>query len=126
MKRRYRSFGLRRLEDQALRAVASCAPVTRTSKISGLITKRREISKAKFAIPEERRFPIPDAYHAQLAITHLLRVAGRMRSQGILPAGTPHARATARKVLAAVRKNWPGVYACEKSTVDEVKDVYRL
>jgi hypothetical protein len=67
-------------------------------------------------LPKIRRYPIHDAYHAMLALTHLLRVGGRHGAR------TTEARA----VLAAVRKRWPAVISCEKDLVTKIRKVHKL
>lgn len=77
----------------------------------------RELMPEKaFAIPESRTFPIHDAYHATSALSHLLRIAGRHGSQP----------AVAKKVLQAVHKRWPDVYACESDLVAKIRKVHHL
>ena len=116
------SYGRRQLARATAEALSACSAVPRTKKVSSLITERRRMSPAKFAIPEERAYPIHDAYHAKLAIAHLVRSAGRHPGLRVSPPG----RATARKVLSAVRQHWPEVYGCESDLIHRVKDLYRL
>jgi hypothetical protein len=70
---------------------------------------------SQFAIPETRRYPIHDEYHATLALSHLLRTAGH----GAKPRD-------ARQVLSAVRRRWPAVYACESDLVTKVRRAHKL
>lgn len=56
--------------------------------------KRKSLSKASFAIPEKRKYPIHDKAHARNA---LARVAQH---------GTP---AEKRRVRAAVRRKYPSI-----------------
>jgi hypothetical protein len=93
-----------------------CIPAPRTKKVGKKKAERAKLPKALYAIPEERRFPIHDPYHATLALSHLLRSAGR---HGADPT-------TARKVLAAVRKHWPEVIACEQDLVTKIKKRHKL
>jgi hypothetical protein len=72
-----------------------------------------------FAVPETKSYPIPDRYHAELALTALLRVAGR---HGV----TPEGKRTAKEVLAAVRRRFPVVYHGEETTVNKIIRKYRL
>lgn len=67
--------------------------------------------ESSFAIPETRSYPIPDAYHAKLALSALMRVYGRHGSDPV----------SARKVLAAVKHRFPGVYLCESMLVSKIK-----
>jgi hypothetical protein len=69
-----------------------------------------------FALPNERRYPIHDAYHAELALTHLLRSAGR---HGANPG-------VARKVLAAVNKRWPNVVSCHVDLVAKIRKAHGI
>lgn len=69
----------------------------------------------KFALQDSRRYPIHDEYHATLALSHLLRT---MRF-GPRPA-------EAKEVLAAVRRRWPAVYACEGDLVAKIKRAHKL
>jgi hypothetical protein len=117
---------LKSIESEAMRfgtlaahAHVACTPVRRTRKVAHKITRRRKMSGRLFAIPESRKFPIPDAYHAELALTHLMRIVGR---HGL---HTSY-KAEARKVLSAVKKHWPSVYACEADLVRKIKKEYKL
>ena len=65
------------------------------------------------------RFPIPDAYHAKLALSALERIAGRHGT------GQPY-KTEARKVLSAVKKRFPHVYACEGPLVAAIRARYSL
>lgn len=88
-----------------------CVPARRTVKLPSKLSARRRLPAQVFALPEERRYPLPDAYHATLALSFLVRVAGR---HGPRPE-------EARKVLSAVRHYWPDVYKCEADLVAEAK-----
>jgi hypothetical protein len=72
-----------------------------------------------FAVPETRGYPIPDPYHAELALTALLRVVGR---HGV----TPEGRRTAKEVLRAVHKRYPAVYFAEHNVVEKIRRKYHL
>jgi hypothetical protein len=98
------------------RKIGVCIPTSKTKKVGRKKAERAKLPKKLYAIPEGRRFPIHDAYHATLALSHLLRSAGR---HGADPT-------TARKVLAAVRKHWPEVTACEKDLVGKIKKKHGL
>jgi hypothetical protein len=100
----------------AARKIKVCIPAPRTKKVGKKKAERAKLAKELYAIPEGRRFPIHDPYHATLALSHLLRSAGR---HGADPA-------TARKVLAAVRKHWPEVIACEQDLVGKIKKKHGL
>lgn len=106
---RKKSTGRRRSKGR--QRSSGCVPAKRTVKVPRLLTKRRSLPAAAFALPEERRYPIPDEYHATLALSFLVRTAGR---HGPRPE-------EARKVLSAVRHYWPGVYRCEADLVAEAK-----
>ena len=93
--------------------------VHRTKAIPNRVGVRRRMPASKFTVPETRSFPIPDAYHAELALTALLRVAGR---HGVSAEG----RRTAREVLAAVRHKFPSIYSREEEVVAEIHDRYGL
>ncbi len=103
----------------AAHAHAACAPTRKTKKVARKITQRRKVPGSLFAIPSTRKFPIHDAYHAKLALTHLARMIGR---HGL----HVEYKAEARKVLAAVKKHWPSVFACEQDLVTKLKKEYRL
>jgi hypothetical protein len=91
----------------------------KTKKLPSRIKGRRKLPSEIFVFPEERSFPIPDAHHAGLALSALMRMAGR---HGV----DSTSRVKARKVLAAVKKRFPGVYAGEADIVAAVKRRYRL
>ncbi len=93
-----------------------CEPASRTAKFPRKITERRKAPGKIFALPERRAYPIHDSYHATLALSHLLRTAGRHGPQ-------PEA---ARRVLAAVRKHWPQVCGCEQAMVAQIKRAHGL
>jgi hypothetical protein len=96
--------------------IIACIPAPRTKKVGKKKAQRAALPKKIYAITEGRRFPIHDPYHATLALSFLLRTAGR---HGPMPA-------TARKVLAAVRKHWPEVVACEQDLVRKIKKAHKL
>jgi hypothetical protein len=104
----------------AAHAHAACTPVRKTRKVARRVTQRRKLPGRIFAIPESRKFPIHDAYHANLALGHLMRMVGR---HGL---HAEYKSDEARKVLSAVRKHWPSVYACEADLVRRIKKEYRL
>jgi len=103
---------------------ASCVPVHRTKAVPRKTTSRRKI-KGPFVFPAKKgtnlrpRFPVPDAYHAKLALGALLRIAGRHGTSA------PY-KAEARKVLSTVKHKYPHVYACEAPLVRAVKHRYGL
>ncbi len=107
---RHRSRPARRRSTSRSRAI-KCVPAKRSKKIPRLKTRRRSLPAGAFALPETRRYPIPDAYHATLALTFLLRTIGR---HGPRPD-------EAKKVLSAIRHFWPDVYDCEYDLVSEIK-----
>jgi len=49
----------------------------KTKKLPSRIKGRRKLPSEIFVFPEERSFPIPDAHHAGLALSALMRMAGR-------------------------------------------------
>jgi len=93
--------------------------IHRTKAIPNRVGIRRRMPASAFAVPETHAYPIPDAYHAELALTALLRVVGR---HGVSAEG----RRTAREVLAAVRHKFPRVYQKEQEIVAEIHDQYGL
>jgi len=52
-------------------------PIHRTKAIPNRVSVRRRMPGSAFAVPETKSYPIPDAYHAELALTALLRVVYR-------------------------------------------------
>lgn len=92
-------------------------PATRTKALSGKITSRRKMSGHEFVFPDGRRYPIPDAYHATLALSSLLRTAGR---HGV----TPESRRDARKVIAVVCKRFPSVCEGEGDLLEKIRRTY--
>jgi hypothetical protein len=92
-------------------------PARRTGKVPRKITARRRVAPGKFVFPETRGFPIPDPYHATLALSSLMRIAGR---HGV----TSESRARAHEVLRAVRERFPRVYAGERDLVAEINRAY--
>jgi hypothetical protein len=97
-----------------LATLEACPAVPRTTLTPAV---RAQLPRRLFADPFGRRYPIHDEYHAKLALTHLLRVAGRHGSFD---------RATAATVLDAVKKRWPDVYRCEADLVSRIKRLYKL
>lgn len=91
----------------------------RTKAVPNRVATRRRMPARVFAVPETKSYPIPDAYHAELALTALLRVVGRHGK-------SPEGRRTAREVLAAVRRRYPGVYRREELVVEKVQRKYDL
>ncbi len=93
------------------RSPAACVPTRRTAPVPRLQTRRRSLPRGAFALPEKRSYPIPDAYHATLALTYLLRTVARHgpRSED------------AKKVLSAIRHFYPDVYDCEFDLVSRIK-----
>lgn len=106
----------KKFDDLANRAYLACTPAHKTKKIPRKLSARRKLSAATFVFRKERRFPIHDAYHATLALSHLVRIAGRTG---------PHP-ATAKKVLSAVKRYWPGVYACESALIKKIRKLHQL
>lgn len=96
--------------------LAAPAPAKSGRKLGPRVADRRQEPAGDFALPRTRRYPIYDAYHASLALTHLLRVA---KTHG------PR-QADARVVLAAVKKRWPGVIACEGDLVSKIRKAHKL
>jgi|WetSurMetagenome_2_1015567.scaffolds.fasta_scaffold256698_2 hypothetical protein len=95
----------------AIRRGTKTVPAHRTKAVP---SRRQAMRASDFAIPEDRSYPIPDAYHATLALGALLRSAGR---HGV----SSNFRSRARKVLAAVRSRFPGVYRGEADLVAKVR-----
>lgn len=93
--------------------------VHRTKAIPNRVGVRCRMPESAFAVPETRSFPIPDAYHAELALTALLRIEGHY---GV----TTEGKRTAREVLAAVRHKFPAIYAREERVVAEIHDRYTI
>ena len=87
-----------------------CDATKRTPKLSK--RKRADLPLSEYAIPGRRAYPIPDEYHATLALQSLIRVAGRHGPR----------KNDARKVILAVKRRWPGVYICEFDLVCEAAD----
>ncbi|HAW11220.1 MAG TPA: hypothetical protein DCX12_09215 [Chloroflexi bacterium] len=81
------------------------------------MSARRRFAPGEFIFPETRGFPIPDPYHATLALSSLMRIAGR---HGV----SSESRARARAVLEAVRERFPQVYAGERELVAEIHRAY--
>jgi hypothetical protein len=115
MKVRKMDFG----EMAAHAHAAACQIAGRTDKVARSLAARMQMKPGKFAIPRERKFPIHDIYHAKLALSHLMRMIGR---HGL----HPNYKAEAKKVLAAVKRHWPSVYACEADLVKEIRKAYKL
>jgi hypothetical protein len=95
---------------------AACIAAHKTRRVSRRISARRDMPAGQFALPASRRYPIHDEYHATLALSHLLRTVGRTGPQPV----------EAKQVLSAVRRRWPGVYACEADLVKKVKRTHKL
>lgn len=91
----------------------------RTKAIPARVSVRRRMPSKVFAVPETKSYPIPDEYHAELALTALLRVVGR---HGV----TAEGKRTAREVLRAVRHKFPRIYQREQDVVAEIHDQYGL
>lgn len=105
------------------RYYAACTPVHRTAAVPRNPVARRHF-RGPFIFPAKGagtkpRFPVPDAYHAKLAIAMLRRIAGHYGT------AEPY-KSEARKVLAWVRRHYPDVYACERDVVEHVKREFRL
>ena len=94
-----------------LNHAAATACVSKLSRQS-----RKRMHASTFAVPETRSYPIPDAYHARLALSALMRVHGRHGAD-------PNA---ARKVLAAVRQKFPIVYRSESMLVFKIKSAHHV
>ena len=91
----------------------------KTRAIPKRVAARKKLAPGDFVFPDEMAYPIPDAYHAGLALQALIRTVGRH--------GVDHgSRVRALKVLKAVRRRFPGIYGGEHNLVDEVKLRYRL
>lgn len=101
---------------EAINLYPVCGPAERTTGFPRKASERKRAPSKIFALPEKRAYPIHDSYHATLALAHLLRTAGRHGPQ-------PEA---ARRVLAAVRRHWPGVYGCEQAMVARIKRAHGL
>lgn len=71
----------------------------RTEAIPSRVGVRRRMPARTFAVPETRGYPIPDPYHAELALTALLRVVGR---HGV----TPEGKRTAKIPIEFSGKTW--------------------
>lgn len=91
----------------------------KTKAIPKRVKVRRSLPPSDFVFPKERAYPIPDAYHAGLALQALIRTAGRH--------GTDFdSRVRALKVLKAVKRRFPGIYEGESNLVDKVRRIYRI
>lgn len=101
----------------AMKRGSRVVPAKRTRALPGRITQRRKVSGREFVFPEDRRYPIPDAYHATLALSSLLRTAGR---HGV----TSRSREDARKVLEVVCDRFPSVCEGESDLVEQVRRTY--
>jgi hypothetical protein len=108
----------RALEREAYNAYAACMPVKRTKKVPSRVAGRRAMPSAMFAIPGERKFPLKDPYHAKLALTSLMRIAGRHGATGY--------KTEAKKVLSAVRRHYPQVFGCEKPLVSKIRRTFGI
>ena len=91
----------------------------KTKAIPKRVKVRRALPAGEFVFPEERAYPIPDAYHAGLALQALIRTAGR---HGV----DFDSRCRALKVLKAVRRRFPGIYRGEGNLVEGIKRIYRI
>jgi hypothetical protein len=95
----------------------ACLVLTHVERISRRPSVSKSLPSEKFAIPETRQFPIHDEGHAKMAIAHLLRQAGLYGPKPEL----------ARRVLAAIKRQWPAVYRCERSRlVKDAKNAHRI
>lgn len=92
-------------------------PATRTRALPGKVTSRRKLPGHEFVFPDDRRYPIPDAYHATLALSSLLRTAGR---HGV----TSQSRRDARKVISVVCERFPSVCEGEGDLIEKVRRTY--
>lgn len=99
-------------------AAKLCKPARKTSRRT---SSRNKQPASDFALPG-KRYPLYDAYHATLALSHLLRVAGRHGPRK----NKASRKKEARLVIRAVRKRWPGVYACEGDLLAKVRKAHRL
>ena len=91
----------------------------KTKAIPKRVKLRRLLPPHEFVFPKERAYPIPDAYHAGLALQALIRTAGR---HGV----NQSSRIRALKVLESVKDCFPGIYAGEGNLVKEVKRIYGI
>jgi hypothetical protein len=91
----------------------------KTKAIPKRVAVRRRLPASDYVFPDDEAYPIPDAYHAGLALQALLRTAGR---HGI----DEPSRERASKVLGAVRKRFPGIYDGEHNLVVAVRRRYGL
>lgn len=103
---------------------AVCEPVKRTKALPRLTKKRRKVRGAAFVYKGNEagtrpRFPLPNPYHAKLALVSLLRIAGRHGT------GEPY-RTEARKVLQAIKKKFPNVYGCELDVVASIAEKFNI
>ena len=96
------------------RLFAECLPLVETRRVSRRTDVRRKMHPQAFALPSERKYPIHDAHHAELALTHLYRAAAKSGPD----------RKTARKVLNAVSKRWPNVFKAHTALVDKIRKAH--
>lgn len=75
--------------------------------------------------PVERRYPIPDAYHAMKALAFLLRTYGRQWEKAD-DDEREDLRWEAKQVLKAVKKKFPRIYKCENDLVTKIRHQYEL
>jgi len=97
-----------------VRSQIQCVPAPRTAAIPKRKKARARIPLRDYIFPESRSYPIPDAYHATLALSFMLRTIGR---HGM----NPKRQERARIVLRTIRDRWPDVYACERDLVREIR-----
>lgn len=93
--------------------------IRKTRAVPSKISSRRRMPSRLFAVPETRSYPIPDEYHAELALTSLLRVAGRHGTDS-------EKRRAARAVLKIVRHKFPRIYQREHEVVAKIHEQYDL
>ena len=91
----------------------------KTKAIPKRVKVRRALPAGDFVFPEERAYPIPDAYHAGLALQAIIRTAGRHGTNF-------NSRHRALKVLRAVQRRFPGIYRGEGNLVAEIKRICRI
>lgn len=101
----------------AMKRGSRVVPAKRTRALPGRITQRRKVPGREFIFPEDRRYPVPDAYHATLALSSLLRTAGR---HGV----TSQSRKDASRVLEVVCERFPSVCEGEGDLVEKVRRTY--
>lgn len=93
-----------------------CVPTKKGPKLTP--PQRRRLPRSAFLIPEDRSFPVvdgsgkPSRDHATMALVGLLR--------------RRNTKSVARRVLAGVKKRFPGVYDCEQDLVESIRDEYGI